>query len=201
MPKNLIIAAALSALAVPAIAAPNDPPYALSAVHADFQAQIERVAESPGEIGAAARVAADLMAPHNAAQERLVLPLLGWADAAAAGRTTTVADLPNRMRLEAELSQLYDGDVNLVTALVGLYATADEAGDAETARLAESMIWHETSDSDVLYPAALLVGTALRAHEVPANPANLQIVPGPLYGTHPMPMMGVGNPHKPDADN
>ena len=119
MQTKLIIIAVASALAAPAIAAPYDAPYALSAVHADFQAQLEKAAAAPGTIGTAGRVAADLMAAQNAAQERLVLPLLGWADATAAGEMATVADLPDRMRLEAELSQLYDGDVDLVTALVG----------------------------------------------------------------------------------
>ena len=163
MQKTLIIAAALSALSIPALAAPNETPYALSAVHADFQAELERTARLPGEVGAAAGAAAELMAPHNAAQERLVLPLLGWADAVASGREAKLPDIPDRTRIDAVLSQLYDRDVDLVTALVELYAAADEAGDAETARLAERMIWHQTSDLEVLYPAALFVETALRS--------------------------------------
>lgn len=197
MHKTLTLAAALSTLVLPAIAAPDEAPYALSAEHAEFQAQLEWVAERPGAIGLAARTAADLMLPHNAAQERLVLPLLVWADAAAAAHTVTVPDLPNQMRLEAELSQLYDGDVKLVTALVELYATADEAGDAETARLAETVVWHETSDIEVLYPAALLVASAIRAQSLPTIPAADQVAPGP----QPVPMMGVGNPHGPGAGN
>ncbi|SIR33351.1 MULTISPECIES: hypothetical protein [Paracoccus] len=163
MQKTLIIAAALSALSIPALAAPNETPYALSAVHADFQAELERTARLPGEVGAAAGAAAELMAPHNAAQERLVLPLLGWADAVASGREAKLPDIPDRTRIDAVLSQLYDRDVDLVTALVELYAAADEAGDAETARLAERMIWHQTSDLEVLYPAALFVETAMRS--------------------------------------
>lgn len=163
MQKTLIIAAALSALSIPALAAPNETPYALSAVHADFQAELERTARLPGEVGAAAGAAAELMAPHNAAQERLVLPLLGWADAVASGREAKLPDIPDRTRIDAVLSQLYDRDVDLVTALVELYAVADEAGDAQTARLAERMIWHQTSDLEVLYPAALFVETAMRS--------------------------------------
>lgn len=163
MQKTLILAAALSALSIPALAAPNETPYALSAVHADFQAELERTARLPGEVGAAAGAAAELMAPHNAAQERLVLPLLGWADAVASGREAKLPDIPDRTRIDAVLSQLYDRDVDLITALVELYAAADEAGDAETARLAERMIWHQTSDLEVLYPAALFVETAMRS--------------------------------------
>ena len=163
MKKTLIVAAALSAFAIPTHAAPNETPYALSAVHADFQAELERTARLPGEVGAAAGAAAELMAPQNAAQERLVLPLLGWADAVASGREAKMPDIPDRTRIDAELSQLYDRDVDLVTALVELYAAADEAGDAETARLAERMIWHQTSDVEVLYPAALFVEAAMRS--------------------------------------
>lgn len=59
MQTKLIIIAAASALAAPAIAAPYDAPYALSAVHADLQAQLEKTAAAPGAIGAAGRVAAE----------------------------------------------------------------------------------------------------------------------------------------------
>ena len=163
MKEILIVPAALSAFAIPTHAAPNETPYALSAVHADFQAELERTTRFPGEVGAAAGVTADLMAPHNAAQERLVLPLLGWADTVASGREAKMPDIPDRTRIDAELSQLYDRDVDLVTTLVELYAAADEAGDAETARLAERMIWHQTSDVEVLYPAALFVEAAMRS--------------------------------------
>ena len=159
MKTGLIIVAVTSALAGPAIAAPDYVPYSLSAAHADFQAQLEKTAAEPGAIGTAGRVAADLMAVQNAAQEQLVLPLLGWADATAAGDISTVADLPNRMRVEAELAQLYDGDAELVIALAELSAAAEEAGQAEIALMAERMIWHQTGDIEVLYPAALLVSS------------------------------------------
>ncbi|MFP7572115.1 hypothetical protein [Marivita sp. S2033] len=159
MQTKLIIAVALSALAMPVIAAQNDTHYALSAVHADFQDQLDRTAERSDAIGAAARAAAGLMAPHSAAQERLVLPLLGGLDAAASGQAAVVSNLPERMELEAELSELHDRDVDLVTALVELYAAAEDAGHSEIARMAERMIWHETSDIEVLYPSALLVGS------------------------------------------
>jgi hypothetical protein len=61
MQTKFIIAAALSALAAPASAAPHGTPYALGAVHADVQAQLEEVAGMPGGVGEAARATADLM--------------------------------------------------------------------------------------------------------------------------------------------
>jgi hypothetical protein len=52
--------------------------------------------------------------------------------------------------------------VDLVTAPVELYARAEDAGDAEIARIAERMIWHETGDVEVLHPAAVLVESAMK---------------------------------------
>lgn len=167
MHTKLIVAATLSALALPAVAAPNETPYALSAAHDDFEATLARLALRPDEIGAAAKTAGTLMSAHNAAQERLVLPLFAWTDTDAAGAAR--ADLPERLHLEAEIAQLYDGDVDLVTALVELYALADEAREPDVARQAERMIWHQTGDVQVLYPAALLVETTLRAQTVDAH--------------------------------
>lgn len=199
--KLIIVAAALSAPALPAKSAPLETPYALGAIHADFQAQLGQLAAMPGRIGVAAKTAATIMTAHNAAQERLILPLLGLADAASAGQRPVVAIIPDRMRLEAELTRLYDGDVDLVTALAELYAAADKAGEADIARLAERMIWHETGDVEVLYPAALLVGSALEALPVRVEPASIKIGPGPLYGEPALPMIGTGKPHGPGTEN
>jgi hypothetical protein len=200
MQTKLIIAAVVSAFAMPVVAAPNETPYALSAVHADFQAQLERVAERPDEIGAAARAAADLMGPHNAAQERVVLPVLGWAEAATSGRPVT-ANLPDRNSLAAAMSRLYDGDVVLVSVLVELYAAAEGAGEAGIAHLAETLIWHETADVELLYPAAVLVHSAIETPGMGVGPTGIRIGPGPIYGEHPVAMMGVGDPHERAAGN
>lgn len=157
MHAKIIITAAVSMLAASAAAAPNEAPYVLTAVHADFQAQLEQVATTPAEIGTAARLAAGLMATQNAEQERIVLPLLGQAEAVATGQSLTDADLSSQtQKLAAELSRLYEGDVELIAALVELYAAAEDMGEAEIAHLAERIIWHQTSDIEVLYPAALL---------------------------------------------
>ncbi len=164
MHAKIIIAAAISMLAASAAAAPYEAPYALTAVHADFQAQLEQAATTPGEIGTAARLAAELMATQNAEQERLVMPLLGHAEVTATGQALTDVDLSGQAQsLEAELRRVSEGDAELVAALVELYAAAEDAGQAEIARLAERVIWHETSDVEVLYPTALLVRSAAQA--------------------------------------
>ena len=100
-----IIIAAVSMLATSASAAPYEAPYALTTVHADFQAQLEEIVTTPGEIGTAACLAAELMATQNAERERLVMPLLGHAEVAATGQALMDVDLPGQAQsLEAELS-------------------------------------------------------------------------------------------------
>jgi hypothetical protein len=91
--------------------------------------------------------------------------------------------------------------VELLGAPAHLYAVADETGQSETTRLAERMIWHETSDVEVLYPAAVLVGSVIHGPRIGAAPLGVQTGPGPLYGPNPVPMMGVGDPHAHKARN
>lgn len=161
MRTPLIAAAILSGFAVAGSAASFDAPFALTAPHADFLAQLEEAAATPDEIGAAARIAADVYGPHNAAEEAIVMPLLGRAEAAAAG-TASHADTQSMQEAAAalgtEFPALVDGQANVVAALVDLYAAAVGQDRMDLAGLAERMIWHETSDAEVLYPAAMLVG-------------------------------------------
>ncbi len=197
---KIIIAAAIAALPLPTFAAPFETPYALRSAHADFQAQLEEVGARQDDIGKAARAAAALTAPHNAAQEATILPVLCWTDTATSGSREALPELPDAAALQAELARLYDGDVAVVTALVELYAEALDEGDTDTARLAERIIWHQTADLEVFYPAALLVAASLRAPTYSVDRIALQVGPGPLYGSGMLPMMGIGNPHGP-VDN
>lgn len=202
MRAPLIVAAVVSGFAVTASAASFDAPAVLTAPHAAFLAELEEAAAAPGEVGATARTAADLFGPHNAAEERIVLPLLGHAEPVAAG-VIPAAD-PRQMReiaalLGTELPALLDEQAAVINALVEFYATADLEGQPTLASLAERMIWHEMSDAEVLYPAAVLVGAHARARMVEPEPVYGPTGPGSLYGPDPTPMMGVGSPHPVDA--
>lgn len=190
------IAAVISAFAVTASAAPFETSYVLSAPHADFLMQLEKAADAPGRTGAAARKAADLLGPHMEVEERVVLPFLAHTQAVVRGQAPTDPQILTRLQsLSAELPRLQDAEIEVVTALVDLFAAAEEDGQPEISRLAERMIWHQTNDADVLYPAAVLVGYSVHAETAEADPAGRPTVPVPLYGRDPMPMMGVGNPH------
>lgn len=164
MYRSFIVAAVVSAFAVTASAAPFETSYALSAPHADFLMQLERAADAPGQTGSAARVAADLIKPHMEVEERVVLPFLGFAEAIASGQTPINPQILARLQsLMAELPSLMDTEIEVVSALVDLFAAAEEEGQPEISRLAERMIWHQTNDAEVFYPVAVLVGYSIHA--------------------------------------
>lgn len=194
MHSTSILSAVLSVFAVSASAASFGAPYVLSAEHEDYLMQLEQVAAAPDQIGIAARTATDLLRTHNAAEETLILPSLAFIDA--------VAVAPQQQsgvtsHFTAAMSQLLDEKTDVVTALVDVYAAALEGGQPEVSRLAEQMIWHETRDVQILYPAAALVGSPAQTYLIKANPSASPMDPGPIYGPMQMPMMGVGSPHAP----
>lgn len=196
MHASFTVSAVASVFAATASAAPLETPYLLSAAHADFLTQLEEVAGTPGQVGGAARNAVNLLGTHIEAEERAVLPSLGLIGAVTEGKAVA-GSLPALASLQAELPLLIDGQVEAIGALAELYAAGDAGGWPEVSRLAERIIWHEMSDAEFLYPAAILIGSTARAAEVDASES--QSDPGPLYGRDPIPMMGLGNPHPLDA--
>lgn len=164
MYTSLVVAAVVSTFAVTASAAPFETSYVLSAPHADFLMQLEKAADAPGQTGATARVAADLIRPHMVVEEKVILPFLGYTQGVAGGQIPTDPQILVRLQsLAAELPRLMDSEKEVVSALVDLFAAAEEEGQPEISRLAERMIWHQTSDAEVLYPAAVMVGYSVHA--------------------------------------
>lgn len=164
MHTSFVVAAIVSALVATASAPPFETSYALSAPHADFLMQLENAGAAPGRTGAAARAAAGLVGPYMEVEERVVLPFLAHMEAVATGQTPVDPQILARLQsLTTEMPLLRDVEIEVVSALVDLFATAEEEGQREISRLAERMIWHQTNDAEVLYPAALLVGYIIHA--------------------------------------
>ncbi|MEC5291183.1 hypothetical protein VQ045_09280 [Aurantimonas sp. E1-2-R+4] len=162
MHASFIVSAVASVFAATASAAPLEAPYVLSVAHADFLTQIEKVAGTPGQIGGAARTAADRLGPHIEAEERAVAPFLGLIKEVAEGKAVAGSQ-PTLASLQAELPLLIDGQVEAIGALAELYAAGEEGGRPDVSRLAERIIWHEMSDAEFLYPTAVLIGSTVEA--------------------------------------
>jgi hypothetical protein len=167
MRTKLIVTAVFSVFATAASAGSFDTPYALSAIHQDFLLQLKDTVGESGEVGAAARAAISVLEPHIELEESVVLPFLGFAGNVAGGNASIIPEIPERLeRLKAELPRLLDAESNGISTLVELYAVAASEGRPEIVQLAERMIWHETNDAEILYPAAVLVGHTAQASMV-----------------------------------
>ncbi len=170
--KALFTAAAVAcAIATTASAAPSATPYVLCAAHEDFLMQLDDVAGVPGQIGTAARAAADLMRRHNETEEAVILPFLEVAETAVSG-TITGEPVRGMTRLRAELPQIMDGQEEVVMALVELFAAAEEQDRPDISRLAERIVWHETGDAEILYLAAVLVSSSIEASTDEGSPSD-----------------------------
>lgn len=163
MKASIVVATVMCAFTATASAAPSATPYVLSAAHEDFLMQLEDVAGVPGQIGTTARAAADLVRRHNETEEAVILPFLGLAESAVA---STMTGEPERgmTHLQAELPQILDEQTEVVIALVELFAAAEEQGRPDISRLAERIVWHETGDAEILYPAAVLASSGVERH-------------------------------------
>ena len=179
-----------------ASAAPYEVPYTMRAVHADLHSQLMTAGSEPGNVGSNARVAAELFKSQNDCEAFLVLPLTGAAGALVAQPRLTDGGLAARAQLfKAELPRLLDGSEKVIEVTVELYAAADLAGNAEVARLAERVIWHQANDMEVLYPGASLVSDVLVDSASVARPESVIASDCSTYGTSSIPMMGVGDSH------
>jgi hypothetical protein len=144
-------------------------PASLHTEHDALHATLVRATREPGAVGEAAREVARRLHPHFVKEEDVAMPLLGLLADVAAGR-----DVPERSaalalasRLEAELPEMLAEHRSIVEALDALReALRDAPGAPDAARyeaFADALALHATTEEDVLYPAAVLVGRHLAA--------------------------------------
>ena len=140
-------------------------PKALVDEHEELHAELVRLTLTRGKVGEAARLVAALLHPHFTKEEEFALPPLGVLAAVAEGRVTPemrdVLVLTDKLR--AELPQMLAEHKAVVRALRRLAAAARQEKKPGAARFAEALKRHATSEEQVLYPAAILVGECLKA--------------------------------------
>jgi hypothetical protein len=140
-------------------------PSALAAEHQQLHAELLALVDVAGPVGDAARAVAKLLHPHFVKEEAYALPPLGLLREVARGRVTAAMRpiLALTDRLAAEYSRMLAEHKTVVAALERLAAAAARAGDRpDAARFADALERHAETEEQVLYPAALLVGTIVR---------------------------------------
>lgn len=139
-------------------------PEAMRVEHAEIHTELVRATKAPGRVGAAARRLAAVLDPHFQREEQIALPPLGLLAPLARGEFTPEmrAVLPMTDSLRAELPRMLEEHRAIHAATLKLGEVARAEGNADAARLAESLALHARSEEELFYPAAMLVGDIVR---------------------------------------
>jgi hypothetical protein len=145
-------------------AAPLQIPASIRAEHEELHAHLAEISALPGKTGEAAKGVAAALHPHFLAEEELAMPPLGTLGPLADGRTVdarAVVALTNRLR--SEMPKMLDDHKAIARALDILAEAARAENQPRASGFAEALHRHARLEEEVLYPAALLVGTHLKA--------------------------------------
>ncbi|WP_242345080.1 hemerythrin domain-containing protein [Anaeromyxobacter terrae] len=148
-----------------ASAAPFQIPESMRVEHAKIDEELVRATKEPGAVGQAARALAEVLHPHFVREEEIALPPLALLEPLAAGKydakMAEVLKLTDALR--EELPKMLKEHEAIGAAAKKLEATARKAKNAKVEQLAKDLQLHARTEEQVFYPAALLVGDAVRA--------------------------------------
>jgi hypothetical protein len=171
----LLLPAAASAQDAPHRHGPTAAPIAIAipasmkAEHDAIHARLVRATEAPGQVGEAARALAQVLHPHFVREEQIALPPLGLLAPLGRGQFTPemTAVLPMTDSLRAELPRMLEEHKAIHAATRRMGEIARAAGNDEVADLAATLAEHAEAEEQLFYPAALLVGDAVRMRTQP----------------------------------
>ena len=141
--------------------APFRVPVVLAEEHQEIHEVLSGAMREPGRVGEAARTLAAVMEPHFKKEEAYSLPPLALLPMLARGETYQEMReiLPVTDRLTAELPFMLEEHRMIEVAARELLAVAQAEGRFDVERLAEQILRHARTEEQIMYPAAILVGT------------------------------------------
>ena len=135
-------------------------PKSLIMEHEELLKELESGLQDGGKVAEAARRLMEMIRPHFAREEQLVLPPLSLLPALAAGNTTeemnAVLHLTGQLKTELPLRVTDHQDIG--AALKILRDAAKEENRPEMLRFAKRLMIHAQNEEEVLYPASMMVG-------------------------------------------
>jgi len=140
-------------------------PQSIQTEHEELHAELAHALKAGGKTAEAARAVMKIVQPHMAREEEFVAPALALLGPVAAGRFSAemAALVPRITSLRAELPRMLAEHGQMVDSLRRLMQAATEEKQPGFARLAQRLISHAQEEEEILYPAAILVGEALKA--------------------------------------
>ena len=140
-------------------------PQSIQTEHQELHGELAGALKAGGKTAECARGVMKVLQPHMAREEEYVAPALALLGAAAENRLTDdmAAHLPRLALLRGELPRMLREHGMIVEALHQLMKAATEEKHTGIARVAQRLVAHAQEEEEILYPAALLVGEALKA--------------------------------------
>jgi hypothetical protein len=142
-------------------------PQSLKHEHEELHSTLVRATKAPGETGQAAKAVAAVLHPHFVKEEQFALPPLGLLAPLARGEWTgEMRDvLALTEKLKAEMPQMLSEHRDIVAALDKLEKAARAEGQAEYVEFAEKLKLHATTEEEVSYPTAILIGEYVKRNK------------------------------------
>jgi hypothetical protein len=140
-------------------------PQSIRAEHKAIHAALIEPTKAPGRVGAAAQELAAVLGPHFKREDEIALPPLGLLAALAGGGKPEGMQeaLALSDALRREMPRMLEEHRHIRAAAEKLRTVAREDLASGPAQFAEQLAAHATSEEEVLYPAAILVGDIIRA--------------------------------------
>ena len=140
-------------------------PSSVRAEHEGVLRYLRNIAKRSGPEGAAAQKVLDLLEPHMAIEEEIILPPLILLPELAAGKVTPemrwAIGLADQLRAkQPDMLKIHEG---LSDAFIGLLGAADDAGDENTVAFTKDLAADDLGDREITEPTTLLIGKFLRA--------------------------------------
>ncbi len=145
-------------------AQPHTSPQTLVREHHEIEDTLARLSREHGRVGAAAKHALAVIAPHERHEEEIVLPLLGLVDSIVDHGVSPDMAWAVQMsdRLRTDRAKLSDEHTQVVAALDELAAAGRRQHSQVVVTFSESVAAHAVNDNEVIIPTALLVGIHVR---------------------------------------
>lgn len=141
-----------------------DIPRSIKTEHEAIHQSLVAATKAPGAVGQAARDLAAVLHPHFVREEQVALSPLGALRPLAADQSIAnpeaIAAMSDSLRLE--LPRMLEEHGRIRRAVEALRAAAVRAGATDVIELADDLALHALTEEEVLYPAAILVGTMLK---------------------------------------
>lgn len=142
-------------------------PASVQAEHEAIKEELFAATVKNNKVGRAARSVAKLLEPHLEREERFALPPLGLLEPLARGAAIPNPGAVLRLTdsLRAQMPAMLQEHKAIAAAITEMERRAIAARDAPVITLARRLQQHARQEEEILYPAAILVGDAIRVRQ------------------------------------